>query len=43
MSSIATDIINVAKEYISWDPNSYTKQLVSEALESNDVDTLKKC
>jgi len=42
MSSIATDIINVAKEYISWDPNSYTKQLVSEALESNDVDTLKK-
>ena len=35
-------IINVANEYISWDPNSYTKALVAEALEKKDIATLNK-
>ena len=34
--------IKVANEYISWDPNSYTKALVAEALAKNDFVALEK-
>ena len=42
MSSVVNNIIDVAKQYVSWDPNAFTRQVVNSALEKNDLEALNK-